>query len=310
MEHGVYLCSWSRSPDGFVLYVRSHPTVQASGSTYAEAEERLINAIQDAGGAMQAVLEFDPPLPKSTLEAKYTEPEIFLISGDDRFETDATRGVPFETAAEIDERLKGIDVFFQAPICRKCRCPASSRSAKSLFLTYAPKRYDGAFGSVGNDSGPEIQLVSEEFLSLLSPQESQRLDLRSVNRSGKARKFYELIGPAGPPFVALAGLKISGWRCTQCNHRTWGYWCPELSIHSFIARSDLPSSVNGVFTVGSQPEIHLAVTASRWRELVGRKGTRGFTSQLLGVAPDREVVRIPDLPTCEETLRERMARRE
>jgi hypothetical protein len=72
MEHSVYICTWSRSRDGFTLWVTSRPAVRASAATYAEAEERLIEAIQEAGGAMQAVLEFDPPLPKSTLEEKYS----------------------------------------------------------------------------------------------------------------------------------------------------------------------------------------------------------------------------------------------
>ncbi len=70
--------------------MKSWPQIRVSAPTYAEAEERLIEAIQDAGGAMQVVMEFDPPLPKSSLEEKYSKPEIYLIGGDDRFETDTT----------------------------------------------------------------------------------------------------------------------------------------------------------------------------------------------------------------------------
>jgi hypothetical protein len=77
-----------------------------------------------------------------------------------------------------------------------------------------------------------------------------------------------------------------------------------MAISSFVARSDLPASLAGVFTVGVFPEIELAATASRWKELLGRKGTRGFASQSLGVLPDHEAVRRPDLPTYEELLRE------
>jgi hypothetical protein len=78
MEHGVYLCSWSRSPDGFSLWVKSRPHIRGEAPTYQEAEERLINAIQNAGGAMQAVLEFEPPLPKSDVEAKYNQPRTLF----------------------------------------------------------------------------------------------------------------------------------------------------------------------------------------------------------------------------------------
>lgn len=119
------------------------------------------------------------------------------------------------------------------------------------------------------------------------------------------RQFYELIGPEGPPHIAVAGMKTNGWRCTECDHRAWGYWIDGMAIDSFIARSDLPERVPGVFTVGTFPEIELAVTGSRWKELLGRKGTRGFTSRLLGVVPDHEVVQRPELPTYEERLGER-----
>ena len=163
--------------------------------------------------------------------------------------------------------------------------------------------WDGAFGYVGSDAGTIRQILSEDFLALLSPEEKRFLELRPVKRKGSGRKFFELLGPAGPPFVAVAGLKISGWHCTQCDHRTWGYWADGLAIQSFIAAPDLQPGLNGIFTVGLLPEVQLAVTAGRWKELVGKRGTRGFVSRLLGVVPQHEVIRIPELPTSEERLR-------
>jgi hypothetical protein len=76
-----------------------------------------------------------------------------------------------------------------------------------------------------------------------------------------------------------------------------------LAIQSFIAAPDLQPVLNGVFTVGLLPEVQLAVTADRWKEMVGRKGARGFVSQQLGVVPQHEVISIPKLPTYEERLR-------
>jgi hypothetical protein len=304
MEHTVYLCAWSRSRDGYGLWVISRPKLRANGRTYPEAEERLIRAIQDAGGAMHAVLEFAPPLPKSTLETKYAKPEIYLIGGDDRFETDAATWCPSESAAEVDEGLKSVDAFFQSPVCRKCKYASSPRSDKQLTLTYAPPRYDGAFGFVGHFGRTTLQLFSEEFLGLLTPEERQYLELRPVIRKGRARKFYELLGPAGPPLVAVARMKISGWRCSRCGHRTWGYWVEGFSIRTFVAASDLPTFLRGVFTIGIPPEIHLTVTSERWKTLVGQKGTRGLVSNLLGVVPEHEVVRDPKLQTYEERLQE------
>lgn len=297
MEHGVYICSWSRSTDGYTLWVKSRPHVRASAPTYVEAEERLIKAIQDAGGAMQAVMEFDPPLTKSALEEKYSSPEIYLICGDDRFQTDAPRWRWSESSQEVDERLCWLDAFYDKPVCRKCKYTSGRRNDKPVTLTYAPSKYDGAFGRFGTDGGPNHQLLSEEFLALLTPSEKRSLAFQPTTRK-RGRKFFELVGPEGPPHVAVAGIKISGWRCTQCDHRTWGYWVEGMmAINSFIARSDLSTPSGDLFTVGTFPEIQLAVTARRWSELLGKKGTRGFASRQLGVAPDHEVVRCPELPT-------------
>ena len=299
MEHGVYTCSWTRSSDGFTLWVKSRPHVRASAPTYAEAEERMIEAIQNAGGAMQAVMEFDPPLPKSTLEEKYSSPEIYLIGGDDRFETDAPRWKYSESAGEVDERLRWLDAFYDQPVCRKCKYTSGRRNDKPVTLTYAPSKYDGAFGAFGTDGGPNHQIVSEEFLALLRPGEKRSLEFQPTTRK-RGRRFFELIGPEGPPHVAVVGVKINGWRCTQCDHRTWGYWVEGMAISSFVARSELPTPLPGLFTVGAFPEIELAVTASRWKELPSQKGTRGFASRQIGVVPEHEVVRRPELATYEE----------
>ena len=302
MEHAVYICSWSRSSDGFTLWVKSQPQMCASAPTFTAAEERLIEAIQDADGAMQAVMEFDPPLPKSTLEEKYSSPEIYLIGGDDRFETDAPRWKWSESRQEVEERLRWLDAFYDQPVCRKCKYTSGRRNDKPVTLTYAGK-YDGAFGRFGTDGGPSHQLVSEDFLALLGPNEKRSLEFQPTVRKGR-KKFYELVGPEGPPHVAIAGVKINGWRCTQCDHRTWGYWVEGMAISSFVARSDLPPHLSGVFTVGAFPEIELAVTASRWRGMLGQKGTRGFSSRQVGVVPDHDVVRCPELPTAEQQQEE------
>ena len=248
MEHAVYVCTWSQSSEGFALWLKSRPQIQARAATYAEAELGLIEAIEQAMGTMQVVLEFDPPLPRSSLEEKYASPELYLIGGDDRFEPDAPRWSPSESPADVDQRLRWNDEFYDAPVCRKCRYPTGRRSDKPLTLQYAPSGYDGAFGSVGTDGGPTHQIVSAEFLALLSDEEKSRLDFRATIKKGR-RKFYELIGPDGPSLVATSGLKPSGWRCSACGHRTWGYWIEGLAISAFIAREDLPPLLSGVFTV-------------------------------------------------------------
>lgn len=105
---------------------------------------------------MQAVLEFDPPLPKSDAEKEYCSPEIYLICGDDRFETDAPRWKHSESIREVNGRLRWHDAFCTQPVCRKCKHTGGRRSDKPITLAYALSRYDGAFGSIGTDVDPDF----------------------------------------------------------------------------------------------------------------------------------------------------------
>ena len=301
MEDAVYVCCWKRSKGGFVLWVKSRPKVRGEGSNYEEAEERLIEAIHAAGGAMVAVLEFDRPLPKAALQAKYGNPELYMIGGDDRFQTDAPKSMAFETAEERNERFKWNDAFYESPVCRKCAYSKGPRSEKPLFLTHVPRRYDGASGGVGHEAGHLIEILSQEFLDLLTSEERQSLQLRPVTGEGRDR-FFELVGPAGPPFVGAADLNPVGWRCGICGIRRVGSQTKDFTILRFVAQADLPSPLPGIFTVGGANEVNLAATATRWRQLVGRKGTRGFVSLMLGVVPDRELVREAEPPPAKDSF--------
>jgi hypothetical protein len=132
---------------------------------------------------------------------------------------------------------------------------------------------------------------------LLSSEERKQLQLQLVDRPKRSRKqFFELIGPSGPPIVAVASRKACGWRCEACGARVFGYdYSQDTDIDTFIAGSDLPQPVPQVFTVGIQPNVRFCVTADRWVSLVGLPGTRGLVSRPVGVVPDEEVIRNPDL---------------
>lgn len=291
MEEKVYLCGWSNNREGWTLWTKEAPNVRVTGATYAEAEERLISAVQDHGGAMVVVMEFIPPLPADVREARYCTPELYLVCGDDRFETDEPRVQAFATKKEIEARLDWLDQFFSVPVCRQCKRATGPRSDRPITLTYAPSKGDGAFGSLG---GTSIQIVSEEFVELLTDEERGRIQLRATERKGR-RRFYEITGPSGPTHVAVAGLAITGWRCKGCRQSRFGYWGDGLKITNFVAAADLPSPLPCIFTVGSAPEIALCVTGVRWAQMLGKKGTRGFVSRRLGIVPPNEVIREPSL---------------
>ena len=290
MEYGVYVCSWTRSRDALTLWVKSRPHIRASAKTYDEAEELLIRAIQANGGAMQAALEFDPPLPRSALEDKYSKPEIYLIWGDDGFQTDAPRWKWSESAQEKEDRLRWLDSFYEKPVCRNCKYSSSRRNDKLITLTYVAGKYDGASGFLGTDGGPNHQVVSEEFIASLTEDEKRGLEFQPTIRKGRKR-FFELVGPEGPAYVAVSGINSSGQRLALCRRWAWSRWNAGMTMQSFVARSDLPGSLPGVFTLGTFPEVELAVTGERWKEILGRKGARGFVSSPVGVVPEREVLR-------------------
>jgi hypothetical protein len=295
-EEAVYVCNWEQKPGGFSVWVKGRPKFRAEASTCDGACDRLVEKIQGAAdGTATPSLEFDPPLPISDVERPFTEPELYWICGDDRFLTDRPMPDRRDWAEATEARLKWSDDFFLSPACRNCWTATSPRNERILSLEYAPP-LDGGFGSIGGISGTMIQLLAEEFLDLLTPEEKGRLDLRPVTRKRGRRKFYELIGPAGQPFVAVSGLPAKGSHCEECGNRKWGYYIEGMTMSEFVAKSDLPKPLPGLFTIGSPPEIKLVATAERWQQLVGRRGTRGFKSHSLGVVPDRLVVRSPELP--------------
>jgi hypothetical protein len=243
MEQDVYVCTWKRTPDEFILWVKSRPQLRGTGPSYADAEQHLIDAILRLGQTAIPVLEFDPPLPKSDLDSRYADPELYLVCGDDRFEADGPRRTPDETIEERESRFRAWDDYFRSPLCRECSATSSPRSNRPLSLEYAPSRIDGAFGMVGPEgAAPCARVFSGEFLNLLSAEEKRSLEFRPVIWKSRRRQFHELIGPEGPPFVAVAALPVRGWRCWLCGHRTWGYYVESMSINEFVAKSDLPSS--------------------------------------------------------------------
>ena len=295
MEDDVYLCSWSCSQSGYELWLKSRPTVRGCGATYDEAEEALIEAIHDSGGAVRAVLEFNPPLVPSDDVREFLTPSIVTIWGDERFEQGGPRrGGFFANAEERDAHLVWDDQHYEGGFCRACRAPRGPRTERPLELSYVRSGYGGGFVSI---AGGTSYVFSEKFLELLTTQERDFLELRQVVHTRRSRvAYYELIGPPGPPLVGLKDVAPhSGWVCDDCCFRRFGYSRTGFSLNSFVASEDLPHPLPGIFTVGLQPCVELAATSERWAELVGKKGTQGMLSQPLGVVTPNRVDRKPPL---------------
>lgn len=298
MGNHVYICGWSTNNGTFDLWVKAHPNIRGTGESYDHAQEALQDAIVDSGGAKQATFEFVPPLPTSDFDLAYSTPQLYLISGDEGFDADEPRSRSFETDAQRCNRLTWFDDFFQGGICKDCLGPQGPRSSRRLEISSTGNSYDGGFTVF---SGAMPRIFSGNFLDILSEQEKSLLDIREIQQAGKTRKkYFELVGPSGPPTVALAGVEVGGWQCEKCGYKTFSYQAEDSAISDFVSMDDLPSPLSEVFTVGIAPKIMLCMTGERWASIVGQIGTSGITSSPLGVAPASKVVRNPQLVTRQE----------
>ncbi len=146
---------------------------------------------------MQAVLEFGPPLPKSDLEAKYTNPgDLLLIVGDDRFETDSPRPIPFETREEAEGTLEvGEPPFRNAHLSKVCVRYAGREKCTPLFLEYVPRRTTARLGMLATTGLLALRSFRKSSLICLTSDERGRLELLAVTGkvAGQA-VFYELVG--------------------------------------------------------------------------------------------------------------------
>ncbi|HQR07655.1 MAG TPA: hypothetical protein PLN21_12580 [Gemmatales bacterium] len=299
MESQVYYGEWKKGKAGFTLWVKDHPEWKGIGHTYEEAEEKLLDAILwgNKQGVTHAVIEYLKPLPASVQTAKYCHPQLMILAGDERPDTDAPRWKGSETTLELDERLRWTDAFYELPVCRACKAANSPRTSKPITIVSMDSGYDGLFAHTSTTPMNMHYLYSDAFLELLTDEERGRLQFQPALNQQNKKKYFELIGPAGPALVGIRSKPVQGWKCSTCGHRWFGYWSRDFSLNMFVAKDDLPSPLPSMFTIGRLPDIHLVATAERWSQLVGKKGAKKIISTPIGVVAGNEIVREPELPT-------------
>lgn len=297
MEERVYICGWEASQKTFRVWLKEKPFSKAEATTAEAALESLIEAIQNDGGAVTPVFEFSPPLPRSEQELQFLNPELLTVTGDARFETEQPSAGMFASREVRELSDNWAAQFFTGEFCRTCTIPGGGRNEKPLKLTYVRSSYDGGFVCLGLAIQ---QIYSEDFLALLTGTELAKLQFRPVVRAGRASKrYFELIGPTGIPFVGAAGVELGGWRCPKCGQSVFNYFVKGLSCRHFVAHADLPTPLPELFTTGPAWSLNLCVTGDRWKRMVGQKGTRGLVSSPLGVLSNHMVVREPELKPLE-----------
>jgi len=291
MEDDVYLCQWKKTTSGFRLWVQNSADwfVEGHGDVVGLSNQ-LAEKIAQSGGAQVAVIEFDRPFPKSAFDVRYSQPEIYAILGDDRF----------QVACPNQNDAGWFDNYFDQPHCSACGMQSGNRNEEPLTADYVRPSYDGGFISC---CGRMLSVFSDGFLDLLTVEERQSLNLVPLITAKKSRrKWYELTGPSGPSHVGVRALEAKGWKCPTCGFHVFGYWSEKTTLNSFVAQSDLSGALPSVFTIGARPnDVRLCMTAERWFGIVGKKETRGLTATQIGVAPDEDVIRSLQLPPLSQT---------
>ena len=277
-EEATFRCRWKRTPAGYALWIPGYASAKLEATDLTAGAEAMSELLLKLGVSTAASLELTPRPPVAEAVRRFTQPELYLIIGD---EPCYCRSVDSYTL------LTGIR-------CNRCHCINGIRNDKQLALDCLVSG-DGGFTY---DQGHTYRFFSGEFIEQLSDSERAHLEFREIRTRGR-RSFFELIGPPGIPTVAVAGLQLSGWFCPDCKRRTFSYFVKVIPIGHFVARSSLPAPPSTLFTVSDGHVLGLCATACRWDELREMRRSRGILSHLLGVANPADLVE-PTLPEYDE----------
>lgn len=275
------VCKWKKTEGGWKLWRKGRPSVCGEGGTYEEAREALIGAIQHSGVSVlqEGPLEFDPPLPPAAEAERFMKPELYLLGGGEGF------------GGEVDPQAE----YFEGGFCPTCGCGVGARTGRPIILSRVSKA-DGAYTTIHGYQSRT--LFSEDFLSLLTPEERERFDFRPVAYHERCNKrkcdYYELSADSPVPFVGIQGYEADGISCRTCGHREINYYKDKAPLSRFLCLSDLPDPPPSCFPVGSHQRPHLCMTRQRWDEIRGHKFTKGIVSQAVGVVPEALCERNPD----------------
>ena len=293
MEGRVFVCSWKRVGARYRVWVTSRPKLAAEGRTFTEADEALWSAIMTATADGENSREYAPRAPVDAELARFLVPALVVVIGEAIIHVEAGRE-------------------FKGARCTLCGHIDGRRSDEPLVVADLESGVDAGFVNIHQRPFAAIRrhIFSSDFLELLRPAERKRFAWRMVERSRRAKRvFYELLdADVAVETVGVSGLpKTGGWRCGRCGFRRFPQYVAWSWPSYWLCATDLPRRLPTCFGVRYGHELALGLTAERWRDCVGKRGTRGVLSYEVGVAPPGRCIRAPKLRSIASIARDMAA---
>lgn len=277
MEGRVYNCTWTKEGNLFRVWVASNPRLSAEANTLAEADERLWSVICDRFGDGENVREYQPPFPPAKADDAYLADGLVTLVGNSRA-----------------EQVGSLEPLFTEGLCKECGAGLGERTDAPLEVGFIESGFDSAFIILSNVS---FYLYSEDFRSLLRPEESERFVWTPVRRKKGARKaFFECVGIQSVPFVTIRDRGLSGWECGECGNRVFLISRKEFSFSHAVCATGLRHPIPSCFPVGPGIGAEVCVMQERWLSMRGKSGTRGVVAGPLAVVLPGEAEFAPNLP--------------
>src|SRR5258705_95227 len=173
-EGRVYVCAWSRTDEGFRLWVKRRPRIAVEAATFDEADELLHDAILAALGDGESLVEYDPPRPAAADAGLPIRARLALVF------------------PESSARLVDAASLFENGLCTQCYQPLGPRTDVPLAVERIDGSVDGMTAKLKRPygSGPNLRCFSEEFLALLEPSERSRFEWRPLRRQGRQKRNF------------------------------------------------------------------------------------------------------------------------
>lgn len=82
-EEATFRCRWERTPTGYALWIPGYPSARLEVADLTAGAEAMSEVLLKLGVATLASIELSPRPPVAEALRKFTQPELYLIIGDD-----------------------------------------------------------------------------------------------------------------------------------------------------------------------------------------------------------------------------------